>query len=78
MSAAGLVAAPAVLAAGSTTPVRVTSAVNATRGDVNPHRTYGTPVIAVDPGNPKHVVAVATEIRSRTCGFLRSTDGGRT
>ena len=72
--AAGLLAAPTAFAA---EPLRVTSAVNATRDDVNPHRTYATPVIAVDPEDPNHVVAVATEIRSRTCGFLRSTDGGR-
>jgi hypothetical protein len=73
--AATLLGAPAALAG---EPVRVTTAVNATRDDVNPHRTYGTPVIAVDPENPAHVVAVAAEIRSRTCGFLRSIDGGRT
>ena len=72
--AAGLLVAPAVFAAD---PIRVTSAVNATRDDVDPHRTYATPVIAVDPENPKHVAAVAVEIRSRTCSFLRSTDGGR-
>ena len=74
--AAGLLVAPAAIAAAE--PIRVTSAVNATRDDVNPHRTYATPMIAVDPENPNHVVAVATEIRSRTCGFVRSTDGGRT
>ena len=76
--AALLLGAPAATAADTNGPMRVTSAVNATRTDVNPHRTYATPVIAVDPENPKHVVAVATEIRSRTCGFVRSTDGGRT
>ncbi|MDQ4089091.1 MAG: hypothetical protein M3163_02125, partial [Actinomycetota bacterium] len=70
----GLLATPAAFAA---EPVRVTSAVNATRDDVNPHRTYATPAIAVDPENPDHVAAVAVEIRSRTCSFLRSTDGGR-
>ncbi|MDQ4067954.1 MAG: glycoside hydrolase [Actinomycetota bacterium] len=76
--AVAVLASPAALAAESNRPVRVTSSVNATRDDVDPHRTYGTPVIAVDPENPKHVVAATTEIRSRTCGFLRSTDGGRT
>ena len=72
--AGGVLASPAAFAAD---PIRVTSAVNATRDDVNPHRTYATPVIAVDPENPDHVAAVAVEIRSRTCSFLRSTDGGR-
>jgi hypothetical protein len=72
--AAGLLATPAAFAA---EPLRVTSAVNATRDDVNPHRTYATPAIAVDPENRDHVAAVAVEIRSRTCSFLRSTDAGR-
>ena len=72
--AAGLLATPGAFAA---EPVRVTSAVNATRDDVNPHRTYATPAIAVDPENRDHVAAVAVEIRSRTCSFLRSTDAGR-
>ncbi|HVL06786.1 MAG TPA: sialidase family protein [Acidimicrobiales bacterium] len=73
--AAGLLATPVAVAA---EPVRVTSAVNATRDDVDPNRTYATPALAVDPENPDHVAAVAVEIRSRTCGFLRSTNGGRT
>ena len=72
--AAGLLATPGAFAA---EPLRVTSAVNATRDDVNPHRTYATPAIAVDPENRDHVAAVAVEIRSRTCSFLRSTDAGR-
>ena len=72
-----LLGIPAVLA-GPLTPIRVTSAVNATRTDVNPNRTYATPVIAVDPANPNRVAAVAAEVRSRGCGFLRSSDGGRT
>jgi hypothetical protein len=72
--AAGLLATPGAFAA---EPLRVTSAVNATPDDVNPHRTYATPAIAVDPENRDHVAAVAVEIRSRTCSFLRSTDAGR-
>ena len=76
--AALLLGAPGVLGGEATRPIRVTSGANATRDDVNPHRTYATPVIAVDPENPNHVVAVAAEIRSRTCGFVRSTDAGRT
>jgi len=72
-----LLGAPAAVAA-QPTPIRVTSAVNATREDVNPNRTYAAPVIAVDPANADHLVAVAAEVRSRGCGFLRSSDGGRT
>lgn len=59
-------------------PVRVTQAVNATEDDGNPGRTYASPALAVDPANPSTVVAVAAEIRSRTCGLLRSTDAGQT
>lgn len=59
-------------------PIRVTQAVNATDNDPNPSRTYSSPVIAADPQNPRNIVAAAAEIRSRTCGLLRSSDGGQT
>ncbi|MGH9277118.1 MAG: sialidase family protein [Acidimicrobiales bacterium] len=79
--AAGLVAA--LLAgnasvAGARDPARVTQAVPATLGDVNPTKVYASPVVAVDPENPRTMVAVAAEIRSRTCGLLRSNDAGQT
>ena len=59
-------------------PPRVLQAVHATDDDQNPSRLYSSPAIAVDPNNPQNVVAAAAEIRSRTCGLLRSRDRGRT
>jgi hypothetical protein len=59
-------------------PVRVLQVVQATDDDPNPSRTYSAPVLAVDPSNPQNVVAAAAEIRSRTCGLLRSRDRGQT
>jgi len=52
--------------------------MNATGGDPNPSKVYASPVIAVHPDNPRIMVAVAAEIRSRTCGLLRSSDAGQT
>ena len=59
-------------------PPRVLQAVQATNDDRNPARMYSAPTIAVDPDNPQVIVAAAAEIRSRTCGLLRSQDRGRT
>ncbi|MDQ3716908.1 MAG: glycoside hydrolase [Actinomycetota bacterium] len=57
---------------------RVLQAVQATNDDRNPARMYSAPTIAVDPDNPQVIVAATAEIRSRTCGLLRSQDRGRT
>lgn len=65
------------LAAGTDAP-RITQAVKATDGDPTPTKVYASPVVVVDPRNPRTLVAVAAEIRSRTCGLLRSTDAGQT
>ncbi len=65
------------LPSGAAEPVRVLRAVQATDEDPNPSRMYSAPVIAVDPGNPQNVVAATAEIRSRTCGLLRSRDRGQ-
>jgi photosystem II stability/assembly factor-like uncharacterized protein len=71
-----VLAAPA--GAASTAPLRITSAVQVTKADVDPTRTYSSPSIAIDPENKMNVVAAYVEMRSRHCGLLRSTDGGRT
>jgi hypothetical protein len=75
---AAAVAALAGPAAAGTGPLRITSAVQVTKGDVDPTRTYSSPSLAVDPENKLNVVASYVEMRSRRCGLLRSTDGGRT
>lgn len=74
------VAAGAVVAsagASAAEPLRVTKPVQLTSGDVDPGRTYTTPSLALDPGNPQTVVATMSEARSRKCGLMRSADGGR-
>ncbi len=63
---------------GAAEPVRVLRPVQATHDDANPSRTYSAPVIAVDPTDPRNIVAAAADIRSRTCGLLRSRDRGQT
>lgn len=75
--AVGAFAGPRTLAAADE-PLRVTEAVNATEDDPNPSRMYASPALAMDPNNPFNVVAVAAEIRNRTCGLVRSSDAGQT
>lgn len=59
-------------------PISITRPVQLTKADPVPVRTYATPVVAVDPENPLHIVAAGAEMRSRTCGVTRSIDGGQT
>ena len=79
--ALGLVVAVGASLAGGTAsgaePLRVTGPVQLTNGDVDPGRTYTTPSLALDPGNPQTIVATVSEARSRKCGLARSLDGGR-
>ena len=55
-----------------------TTPVQATKGDEDPLRTYSGPFMAVDPSDSDNVVASFADFRSRRCGLMRSTDGGRT
>jgi hypothetical protein len=64
-------------AAGTNTP-RLTKPLNATKDDLNPGRLYLAPSLAVDPSNPLHVGAAMTELRTKSCFFMRSADGGQT
>lgn len=73
----GLMAGGAPLAAATAAP-RITQAVNATGTDPTPSKVYASPVVVVDPKDSRRLVAVAAEIRSRTCNILRSTDAGQT
>jgi hypothetical protein len=69
---------PGAAQAASLTAPRITTPVNATKGDINPGRLYLAPSLAIDPANPLHVAAAMTELRTKTCFFMRSTDGGQT
>ena len=59
-------------------PPRLTQPVNATKFDLEPARTYTSPSIAVDPGNPRHMAMGFVEAASKRCGLMRSTDSGET
>lgn len=56
----------------------VTGAVRATEFNVDPGRSYTAPSLAVDPEDPRNVVASTFEARSNRCGLIRSRDAGRT
>ncbi|MGH9278205.1 MAG: hypothetical protein ACRD12_08865 [Acidimicrobiales bacterium] len=75
---AAILAQGAAMAADSTAPIAITTPANATKDDLNPGRLYLAPSMAVDPSNQVHVAAAMTELRTRTCFFMRSSDGGRT
>ena len=73
----GLMAGGAPLGAATAAP-RITQGVNATGTDPTPSKVYASPVVVVDPKDSRRLVAAAAEIRSRTCGLVRSTDAGQT
>ncbi len=73
---AALLATAGPVAAGQAP--ELTKPVQVTTGDVDPGRTYTTPVLAVDPANPLNVVSTLSEARTRKCGLIRSGDGGQT
>lgn len=77
-AAVAVVGSPVGAQSGGGTAPTITKPVQLTGGDTVPTRTYGTPMIAVDPEDPDHVVAAGAEFRSRRCGLTRSTDGGQT
>lgn len=60
----------------STDGVRVTTPVRITAEDAAPARTYQSPSMAVHPEDPTTAVAAATDLRARTCRFMRSTNSG--
>ena len=66
------------LTAGAADEPRLIKAVNATKDDVSPGRTYSAPFLAVDPSNKKNIVGGFIEFRTRACGLIRSTNGGQT
>lgn len=58
-------------------PLKVTNAVQVTKGDPSPTRTYSEPYMLVDPDNPKVIMASAVEMRTGVCYLMRSTDAGK-
>ncbi|MDQ4097028.1 MAG: glycoside hydrolase [Actinomycetota bacterium] len=77
-AAAAAVATLAGPMAGAITDPTLTQSKRATIEDLDPSRLYSSPDLAVDPRNPRIVVASFADLRSRHCGLLRSTDAGMT
>jgi hypothetical protein len=59
-------------------PLRISRPVHATKFDLNPGRTYLAPHLAVDPSDDLHVLAAISDVRTKRCSLMRSTDGGQT
>lgn len=57
---------------------RITAAVQMTKDDPVPSRTFSSPVMLADPSNPRIVVAAMAELRTGVCYLARSADAGRT
>lgn len=78
-TALGLLVAPsAARAADSEDAPGLTRPVHMTEDDLDPGKLYSAPSFAIDPDNPLNVAASFSDLRSRRCGFMRSTDGGAT
>lgn len=58
-------------------PIGLTTPVQATKNDLNPGRLYSPPTFAVDPDNNLRVMAAVADHRSRRCHAMRSLDGGQ-
>lgn len=56
----------------------VTKPFHVTKNDLSPARMYTAPYLAADPSDPKLVVGVTAEFRSRRCSLIYSRDGGAT
>jgi hypothetical protein len=79
-AAAGMVVAvPGVAESASTTKITgLTTAVQMTKGDPVPSRTFSSPYMLADPDNPRVIVAAMAELRTNVCYLARSVDAGKT
>jgi hypothetical protein len=59
-------------------PPTLTRPVQASVADQDPSRMYAAPSFAVDPKDPRRIVAAFADLRTRRCGIYRSVDGGTT
>jgi hypothetical protein len=63
----------------SDTKPKTLAAQQMTKDNTQPTRGYTAPTsIAVDPENPRVIVAAVADLRARTCQLTRSVDAGRT
>lgn len=68
---------PATFRSQGSTP-RVTAAVRLTKDEPAPARAFSGPYMLADPDNPRVIVAATSDMRTRVCYLIRSTDGGVT
>ncbi|MCA1844794.1 MAG: glycoside hydrolase [Actinobacteria bacterium] len=66
---------PATFRSQGKTP-RVTAAVRLTKDLAAPARAFSGPYMLADPDNPRVIVAATSDMRTRVCYLIRSTDGG--
>jgi hypothetical protein len=59
-------------------PPSITRPVQATKANLDPGRLHSSPAFAIDPEDPRRIVAGFADLRSRRCGLLRSVDAGKT
>lgn len=59
-------------------PPTLTQPVRGTTVDLDPGRMYSSPALAIDPDEPLRMIAGFADLRTRRCGILRTSDGGRT
>ncbi|MGH9127104.1 MAG: sialidase family protein [Acidimicrobiales bacterium] len=72
-------AMPAVAGATGTTKITGrTAAVQMTKDDPVPSRTFSSPYMLADPQNPRVIVAAMAELRTNVCYLSRSVDAGKT
>lgn len=64
-------------AASAADPARPTKAVQVTKEDLNPGRSYSSPYLLVNPSNQLQVVGSFIDLRTKRCGIVRSVDGGQ-
>lgn len=73
------VATPAAAGASGTSKITGrTAAVQMTKDDPVPSRTFSSPYMLADPDNPRVIVAATAELRTNVCYLSRSVDAGKT
>ncbi|MGH9266605.1 MAG: sialidase family protein, partial [Acidimicrobiales bacterium] len=77
MLAAGLVAGTTLQGMAAGEPI-VLQPVQASVEDIDPGRLYSSPALAIDPDDPRRMIAGFADLRTRRCAVMRSTDAAQT
>lgn len=78
MASADSPSGKATFAAQPVKPHGFTAALQMTKDEPVPTRAFTGPYMLADPSNPRIIVAATSELRTRICYLMRSTDAGRT